>query len=138
MIDLQRLVYPSALMAFILGQIDVVSDTINAQLLASTYVADVLHENFDDVPALDRIGSPVALTSKTVADGTFKADPPVFVALTMGDTVRGYVVYKDTGTEATSPLLCYVRRRRDSRLVSWPTDGGDVEIIWDDDLIMSL
>ena len=51
-----------------------------------------------------------------------------FTAVTAGDTSEGVVIYKDTGVEATSPVLLYI-----DAITGFPlaTNGGDITAAWD-------
>jgi hypothetical protein len=44
--------------------------------------------------------------------------------VTSGATAVGVVLYKDTGTPTTSPLLAYYD------ITDTPTNGGDITIAW--------
>lgn len=68
-----------------------------------------LHEDLADVAGSARVGSAVALTTKTSTLGRLHCDPIVFNSLT-GDTVRGFVDYLHTGTESTSTLIAFTSK----------------------------
>jgi hypothetical protein len=91
--------------------VDWLNDTIKVRLVPSSYTPDQdAHEFASSLPAA--VGTDQTLATKTANyDGsanrvTFDAADAVWTALT--GTFRFAVVYKDTGTAATSPLACYV------------------------------
>jgi len=64
-------------------------------------------EFLDDVPALARVGTPQAIGSKTFALGVFDGANLAFPAIPAGNALGAYIVYIDTGDEATSNLMLY-------------------------------
>lgn len=108
--------------------INLVSDTIKVALVKNTYPQDLATDEFYTAISAYVLGTPQALTSKTVAGGAFDADDATFTAVTAGDTSEGVVIYKDTGTAGTSPLLFYI-----DVIAGFPLDthGGDIQIRWD-------
>jgi hypothetical protein len=58
----------------------------------------------NDIPAGARVAT-VELTSRTVgAEGQLDAADPTFTSVT-GDPFEAFIIWKDTGTESTSPLI---------------------------------
>jgi hypothetical protein len=94
--------------AFLLGDIDYVSDTIKiVGVDTSDYTVDLAaHDFLDDVPTGARVAT-TALAGKTATAGVADCNDVVWDAVT-GDTISAAVVYKDTGTAATSPLIAYI------------------------------
>lgn len=96
----------------------------------SPVVAD---EDIADVTSAGRvpaIASCPALASKTlgiVAVGVFDAADAVFTALT-GDSVERLILFKDTGTEATSILLALYDTFGSGMPLT--PNGGDVTVQW--------
>ena len=84
-------------------------------------------EFVSDVSAY-RLGTDQTLSAKSVAGGVFDAGDITYSAVTAGDTSEGVVIYKDTGSPATSPLLMYI-----DTITGFPlaTNGGDITIQWD-------
>jgi len=68
------------------------------------------------------------LSSKTVTSGVFDAGDVTFSAVSISGTkvVNGAVIYKDTGTASTSPLIAWVEFTS-----SITPNGGDISIAWD-------
>lgn len=111
-----------------LMQINWSTDTIKARLVKNTYAQNLSTDEF--VSSVTKITGTTdqTLASKTVTDGVFDAADITFTAVPAGETSEGIVIYKDTGVEATSPLLLYI-----DTITGFPlaTSGGDVDIRWD-------
>jgi len=109
------------------GDIDLLVDTIKAVLVDDAdYTPNyTTHDFLDDVPAGARVGTPVALASKSTTDGVFDAADTTLTSVT-GDQCESVLVFKDTGNAATSPIIAHV-------LLSAPVtpNGGDITIVWD-------
>lgn len=93
-------------------KIDWAGGTIKAVLVASAYTPDYdNHAFFSSVT--NTVGTAASLTTKTetkigtgaTAKYALKSDVASF---TGSLTARGLVIYQDTGTASTSPLICYV------------------------------
>lgn len=114
--------------AFLSGSINMASDTIKAALIdTGTYTVNLAtHDFWDDVSA-GVVGTPVTLGSKTVTAGVFDAADSTFATVT-GASVEAIVLYKDTGTPSTSPLIAYIDTG--TGLPVTP-NGGDILITWD-------
>ena len=103
-------------------------DTIKVILVdAADYTVLIdTHEFLSDVPALAR----VAIATLTLLDpalGVVDANDVTFSAVT-GDPSEALVIYKDTGVEATSPLIAYIDVA--TGLPVTP-NGGDITVQWD-------
>lgn len=105
-------IYEKGLLALIAGGVDFSADTIKAALLDTAHVVDLVNDdNFDDVSADECVSADYAqitLASKTLAIAANKvrfdcADLDFGNAVTI--SARYLVIYKDTGTPATSTLL---------------------------------
>lgn len=103
--------YPTGLLAIANGGVDFLTDTIKAALLVTAHTVDLADDNFDDVSAdecADGDYAQVTLGTKTVAiaSGKVRFDS---ADISFGNPVtisaRYLVIYKDTGTPATSTLL---------------------------------
>lgn len=110
------------------GLIDFTTDTIKVALLKNTYPQNLAADEFYDDLSAYVVGTPQALGSKSVTGGAFDAADPTFVAVAAGDTIEALVIYKDTGSTATSPLLMYI-----DTVTGFPlaTNGGDITPQWD-------
>lgn len=106
-------VYSTAVKAFVDGDIDFLSDTIKAVLVdTADYTVDLTAHNFlDDIPSGARAtNGTVTLSSKTSTISTnvitLDAADPTATSVS-GDPSEVLIVYKDTGSEATSQLISY-------------------------------
>lgn len=114
------------------GAIDFLADTIKAMLCSSTYAPNADDEFIDTGGASDPVDARIAgTTDQTLANkaigkdltGDFAyidADDPTFTAVASG-TVARVVIYKDTGTPTTSPMICSL----DASVVA---NGGNITI----------
>ena len=110
------------------GNIDFTNNEIKAIIVSSAYTANLTtHEFLSDVDA-NRLGADATLANKTVATGRLDADDVTWSAVTAGATAKAVILYKDTGTPVTSPLLLYI-----DTITGWPlaTSGGDITVQWD-------
>ncbi|MGO4700288.1 hypothetical protein [Dyella sp. 2RAB6] len=87
------------------------------------------HEFLSDIPTSARVGttSGVALTSKTTTGGAADAADITFSSVT-GASIEALVIYKDTGTEGTSPLVAYIDTATGLPITP---NGGDIIVTWD-------
>lgn len=115
--------------AFLSGSISWSGDTIKVVLVdLADYTADLAADQFlSSVTGVARVATSAALSSKTVAAGVADAADVTFSAVT-GDPSEALVVYKDTGSAATSPLIAYIDTA--GGLPVTP-NGGDILVSWD-------
>lgn len=100
--------YPNFKQLLLGGDIDLAVDTIKIVAVdTADYTFSSAHDNLDDIPAAARVGTTGALTSKTVTSGVFNSASGVIPSAT-GDTFEAIVIYKEGGTEATSPLIAFI------------------------------
>jgi hypothetical protein len=101
-----NLLYTKAKEKILSGNINLSSDTIKAVFVDSAdYTPNLAtHDFLDDVPGGGIVGTAQTLGSKTFTDGTFDAADCTFPSVT-GDQVEYILIYKDTGSAATSPLI---------------------------------
>jgi len=120
------------------ANIDLVSDTIKVALCTSSYTPDQdTHENFDDITN-EVVGTGYTADGATLAnkavtkdntdnEGVFDADDVVWTTSTI--TARYAIIYKDSGTDSTSPLLACVDFGTDkvstagTFTIQWATEG---------------
>ena len=99
-------VYDLARAAFMTGGFNLSSDTIKATLVKSTYTPNYsTHQYLSDLGA-NTVGTDQTLGSKTTTAGVFDAADPSFASIPASTTIAYIVLYKDTGSSATSPLIC--------------------------------
>lgn len=124
------------------GSIDLDTDTIKVMLVTSSYTPNQdLHDYKDDVTnevsGSGYTAGGATLSNKSVTQdntndkGVFDADDVTWTNSTI--TARGAVLYKDTGTPATSPLICYFDFGSDQS-----SSNGDFTISWSSSGILSL
>ena len=124
------------------GAINHVSDTIKAALVTSVYTANQdTHKFFSDitneVTGTGYTAGGEALATKTTSqddtdnEGVFDAADTIWAASTI--TARGAIVYKDTGTASTSPLICFIDFVGDQS-----SSAGDFKIQWDAEGIINI
>jgi hypothetical protein len=120
--------YTKGIEALMKAGINLETDTIKATLVdAADYTVDLAaHDFINDVPAGARVAT-VTLASKAVAGGAFDAADATFPTVT-GDPSEALVIWKDTGTESTSPLIMYIDTA--TGLPVTP-NGGDITVAWD-------
>lgn len=120
--------YPSFKALCLTGGIDLSSATIKIALVdTGTYTYSSAHDFYNDVSA-GVVGTPQTLGSKTTTAGVFDAADVTFTAVS-GATVEAFVIYKDTGTPATSDLIAYFDTGQTGLPVT--PNGGDITITFD-------
>lgn len=114
---------------FLDGSIDWDTDNIKCVLVdAADYTVNLTtHQFLSDVAAGARVATSGNLASKTVASGVADAADVTFSAVT-GDPSEALVIYKDTGSAATSRLIAYIDTA--TGLPVTP-NGGDITVAWD-------
>ena len=86
------------------------------------------HEFLADVGPTSRITlTPVTLTGKDTAGGAASAANVTFSSVS-GPSIEAIIIYKDTGTEQTSPLIAYIDTATGLPITP---NGGDIIITWD-------
>jgi hypothetical protein len=126
-------IYGFARQAFLEGSLSWLNDTIKIVLVdtngASPYFVNLAADRFlSSVPMGARI-STSTLTDKSSTSGAASAANAVFSRPTPGVQCEALIVYKDTGTDSTSPLIAYLDSTNVSGLPV-TTNGGDVTINW--------
>jgi hypothetical protein len=118
-----NLIYDKGKEEILNGNIDFVNDTIKIALVdTGTYTVDAAtHEDYADLSGV--VGTDATLGSVTVTDGDIDCADITWSSVS-GSSVEALVVYKDTGTPATSTLLFYL----DTNITGLPVtpSGGDI------------
>jgi len=126
-----NLIYPLAKQALLSQSpaLDLDSNTIKAALVTGAYTYSTSHQYYSAVSAAV-IGTPATLTNKTVTEGVFDADDVTFNSVT-GNQVTKILLYQDTGTASTSPLIALF----DTAAAGLPItpNGGNITIAWSND-----
>lgn len=114
---------------FLEAQINWMTDTIKAYLVStSAYTPQTaVHQYLADIPISARIAGPVTLTAKATTGGAADAADCTFTSVS-GSTINAIVIVKDTGTEATSPLIAYIDTATGLPITP---NGGDIIVTWD-------
>lgn len=100
--------YAKAKEKFLAGTIDMVSDTIKVCLIdTNDYTPNfATHEFFSSVAGAAVVAS-ATLTSKSITNGVFDAADVTFNSVT-GDQCEALLIYADSGSAATSPLIALI------------------------------
>jgi len=116
--------------------IDYLNDTIKVLILSPTGASafDVDNEFVADVDANEVTNSSgTGYERKTLASKTvlfdeandrveYDADNPTYTAISTNEDLAGAVIFKDTGDDATSPLIAFIE------FADLSTNGSDVEL----------
>ena len=109
--------------------------TVKVALIdTGTYTYSAAHQFWSSASAAS-IGTPQTLSSKTFTNGTFDAADATFTAVT-GASVEALIIWIDTGTPSTSPLVAYL----DTSVTGLPVtpNGGNITITWNASGIFAL
>ncbi len=88
--------------------IDLLTADIRAVLIdEADYTFSQAHEFLDDVPSGARVGTPVALASKTISDAGVFDSATVTLSAVTGDRTEGALIFVHTGADATATLISY-------------------------------
>ena len=81
------------------------------------------------------VGTPQTIGSKTFTNGVFDGADVTFPTVS-GSTVEALVIYIDTGTPTTSPLVAYI----DTSVTGLPVtpNGGNIDVTWNASGIFAL
>ena len=121
--------FDKARQRFLEAQINWMTDTVKVILVStSAYTPQTaVHQYLADIPVSARIAGPVTLTAKATTGGAADAADCTFTSVS-GATINAIVIYKDTGTEATSPLIAYIDTATGLPITP---NGGDIIVTWD-------
>lgn len=121
--------YDKGRQKFLEGDIHWLADTIKVVLVdLADYTPNLATDEFlSDIPTAAQVAISPALSNKTSTAGVADADNVVFTSVT-GDQSEALVIFKDTGTPSTSPLIAFIDSA--TGLPVTP-NGGDIEVQWD-------
>ena len=110
------------------------SGTVKVALVTSGYTYSSSDQFYSSVSA-SVVGTPQTIGSKTFTNGVFDGADVTFTAVT-GSQVTRLVIYIDTGSAATSPLVAFI----DTGVTNLPVtpNGGDIAITWNASGIFAL
>lgn len=109
--------------------------TVKVALIdTGTYTYSAAHQFFSSASAAS-IGTPQTIGTKTFTNGVFDGGNVTFTAVT-GNSVEALIIYVDTGSAATSPLVAYI----DTSVTGLPVtpNGGDISITFNASGIFAL
>lgn len=109
--------------------------TVKVALIdTGTYTYSAAHQFWSSASAAS-VGTPQTINTKTFTNGTFDGDNVTFTAVT-GNSVEALIIFIDTGTAGTSPLVAYI----DTSVTGLPVtpNGGDITITWNASGIFTL
>lgn len=109
--------------------------TVKVALIdTGTYTYSAAHQFYTSASAA-AVGTPQTIGSKTFTNGVFNGADVTFTAVT-GSSVEALIIYIDTGSAATSPLVAYI----DTSVTGLPVtpNGGDISITWNASGIFAL
>lgn len=114
---------------FLEAQLNWMTDTIKVILVdTGAYTPQTaVHQYLSDIPTSSRIAGPVTLTSKTTTGGAADAADVTFTSVS-GPSIEAIVIYADTGTESTSPLIAFIDTATGLPITP---NGGDIIVTWD-------
>lgn len=123
--------YPTAKKKFLDGAINLTSDTIRVLGVDTDVRGYTAGDEFvSSVTAASRVTNATALLSgKTTTNGVFDAADVTFTAAAVNGSandIKGLVIYKDTGTATTSPVIAFI-----DQFTAVTVNGTDVTITWD-------
>jgi len=109
--------------------------TVKVALVTAGYTYFAADQFWSAVTA-SSVGTPQTIGSKTFTNGTFSGSNVTFTAVASGSTVTQLVLYIDTGTAATSPLVALF----DTSVTGLPvaTNDSNITITWDASGIFTL
>jgi len=114
---------------FLEAQINWQTDTVKVILVdTGAYTPNLaVHQYLSDIGSSARIAGPVTLTSKATTGGAADAADVTFTAVS-GASIEAIVIYIDTGTESTSPLIAFIDTATGLPITP---NGGDIIVTWD-------
>ena len=122
--------YDTGRNAFLRGDLSWNSHTFKVVLISSSYTVNLAsHQYLSSIPGGARITTSSALTTSLPGAGVADASDITFASVT-GSQVTQFVIYRDTGTEATSQLVAYFDTATNLPITP---NGGDISITWSND-----
>lgn len=108
---------------------DLVADNIKFLFYSASFSS--AHEFVSDLTGGSIIARSGNLAGKTVTGGVFDAND-VTVTAVSGSAFTHVILYKDTGSDATSPLLAIFD------IASFTPNGDDINVIWNASGLFSI
>jgi hypothetical protein len=127
--------YTLGIEAFLEGSIAALTDTLKCSLVTTGYTPNLATDQFYNIIAGGNItAAGVALASKSGAGGTLSAANVTFTSVS-GAQSAYLVLYKDTGTSSTSPLIGLIDTA--TGLPVTP-NGGNITVAWSSGQVFTL
>jgi hypothetical protein len=125
-----NVIYPKAKQSFLSQSpaLDVDTDTIKIALVkisGSGAVAYTSTDQYWSAISAGLVGTPQTLGTVTVVNGKFSSAGATFTAVSSAGNTLGAVIYKDTGSAATSPLIAWLDTGTN---VPITPNGGDITL----------
>ena len=114
---------------------DIEAGTVKVALIdTGTYTYNSANQFWSSASSAS-VGTPQTIGSKTYTNGVFDGSDVTFTAVS-GNTVEALIIYIDTGTAGTSPLVAFI----DTGVTGLPVtpNGGDITITWNASGIFAL
>lgn len=123
--------------AFLAGSIAALTDTLALSLFTTAYTPNLATDQFYSTPIASGglLNSKQTLTSVTGAAGTLSAANVTFTSVTTGSTGTYLVLFKDTGTNSTSPLIGLIDTATGLPVT---TNGGNITVAWASGQVFTL
>lgn len=118
--------------AHLLGKstkVDLVADTIKILFYSGSFSS--ANEFVSDLTGADIVARSGALAGKTTTDGVFDAND-ITVTAVSGSAFTHVILYKDTGADASSPLIAIFD------VTSFTPTGGDVNVVFNSSGLFSI
>lgn len=121
--------YDFARQRFLEAQINWMTDTVKVILVdTGAYTPQTaVHQYLSDIPTSARIAGPATMAGKATTGGAADANDVTFSAV-IGASIEAIIIYVDSGTEATSPLIAYIDTATGLPITP---NGGDIIVTWD-------
>ncbi len=121
--------YDFARQRFLEAQLNWMTDTIKVLLVdTGAYTPQTsVHQYLSDIPTSARIAGPITLTAKATTGGAADGADVTFPSVT-GASIEAIIIYADTGTDSTSPLIAYIDTATGLPITP---NGGDIIVTWD-------
>lgn len=121
--------FDNARQMFLEARINWMTDTMKCILVdtGNYTVQTETHKFLSDVSSSARVTPPVTLTAKSTAGGAADAADVTFTSVS-GPSIEAIVIYKDTGSESTSPLIAWIDTATGLPITP---NGGDIIVTWD-------
>jgi hypothetical protein len=117
--------------------VDLIDDTIKIALIdLGTYTYSTAHEYWSSASSA-LVGTAATLASKTITSGTFDAADVTFSSVT-GNSIEALIIFKDTGTASTSPLIAFIDVKSGGGGISVTPNGGNIDVTFSASGIFSI